>query len=99
MTASQPFRAASLTLGLALIAACAAVGAETVLSPAGTATMEIRPTGGDFHRIFADLRIVTSGGGETLLEGIEGSAFLISDVGRIVVLTTDHPRHIVHVKV
>ncbi len=68
--------------------------AGTVHSPMGTATMEILPTGGDFHRIVADLRVVTSGGEEALLEGIVGTGYMISDVGLVVVIATDHPRHI-----
>ncbi|MBD3162999.1 MAG: peptidoglycan DD-metalloendopeptidase family protein [Candidatus Eisenbacteria bacterium] len=79
---------------LASLAGLASASPEIVRSPAGTATMEILPTGGDFHRIVADLRITTARGEETLLRQIEGTAFLISDVGRVVVLTTDHPRDV-----
>ncbi len=64
------------------------------VSPAGTYRMKVEVLGGDCHRIIADLHVIGPNGTEHRLAGIEGTAFLIADLGRVVVLTHDHPAHI-----
>ena len=97
------FALLALALSIAT-AAAAAVSPQGILlgteesgwtvSPAGDFRMEVQVVGGDFHRIVADLRVIGPGGAEQRLRGIEGTAFLVADAGRVVVLTHDHPKHI-----
>ena len=97
----------SLLLALLLIASAAEAAvspqgrllpdgpAAIVLSPAGGWRMAVAAVGGDCHRIVADLEISSADGGQSYtLAAVSGTAFLIDELGRAIVLTDDHPRRI-----
>jgi murein DD-endopeptidase MepM/ murein hydrolase activator NlpD len=62
----------------------------TTTSPAGFYTMTITPVRGDFHYVEADLVVTSAVNQQHRLCSVAGSAFFISDLGRIVAIEADH---------